>query len=246
MILAALLLVLGQAGAPPDTGAAYAAAMSQYRAGQYQAALHALRALVEELDEEPDIEAVRAQRVRALLRLAHAESTLGNAQSAREAMERALRADPNLQVDPGEYSPSYRRQLEEVRHSLGPLPAVLLPAPAPLDPSVPLAVVTETQPLSVLKLSAAGSALIGAGLAGFATYQGVQSHRWGKEARGLVAPGGALRPVVGAPERYRHASESAASSRRMAYAGAAGAAVAVATAGVLAWMGRDEPALFRF
>ena len=101
---------------------AYLAALSAYREGSYQAAIRGFRALASELERGAESPESYAEWIRAMLRLAHAEATIGHFAESRTAMEAVLVLEPRLQPDPEQFSPSYRRAFEQARARVAALP----------------------------------------------------------------------------------------------------------------------------
>lgn len=94
---------------------AYGGALATYQNGEYVSSIRTLYAVIDDLEKLPEGPETYSQWIRANLRLAHAESTIGHVKEMREAMERVLAMEPRLQPDPDLYSPSYRRDFEGVR-----------------------------------------------------------------------------------------------------------------------------------
>ncbi len=94
---------------------AYGGALATYQNGEYEGSIRTLRAIVEDLEALPESVEVYAQWIRALLRLAHAEATLGHTVRARAAMERVVALEPKYRPDPEQYSPTYRQEFEAAR-----------------------------------------------------------------------------------------------------------------------------------
>jgi hypothetical protein len=94
---------------------AYAGAMASYQAGDYGSTLRALRAILDDLEALPESPAAHAQWLRANLRLAHAELTVGRAERYRELLELVAATDPRHRPDPDQFSPTFRRDLEAAR-----------------------------------------------------------------------------------------------------------------------------------
>jgi hypothetical protein len=101
---------------------AYGGALAVYQNGEFESAVRTLRAIVEDLENLPEGDEAYAQWTRALLRLAHAAQTVGQAQVADEALLKLLRVDPDFQPDPDQYSPAYRRHVDELRARVRALP----------------------------------------------------------------------------------------------------------------------------
>ena len=109
--------LLGQASNAtlPELERAYAGALATYQNGEYEGSIRTLYAVVEDLEKLPESAEAYQQWVRALLRLAHAEGTIGHVGEARAAMEKVLSIEPRHQPDPEQYSPTYRREFDAAR-----------------------------------------------------------------------------------------------------------------------------------
>jgi hypothetical protein len=101
---------------------AYGGALAVYQNGEFESAVRTLRAIVEDLESLPEGEEAYAQWTRALLRLAHAAQTVGEGRVGDEALLKLLRVEPEFQPDPDQYSPAYRRRLDELRARVRALP----------------------------------------------------------------------------------------------------------------------------
>jgi hypothetical protein len=109
--------LLGQAGSATlaELERAYGGALATYQNGEYESSVRTLHAIADDLEKLPEGPEAFSQWVRAQLRLAHAEETLGHLREEREAMERVLAVEPHHQPDPDLYSPTYRREFEAAR-----------------------------------------------------------------------------------------------------------------------------------
>ncbi len=94
---------------------AYGGALATYQNGEYESSIRTLYAIVDDLEKMPETAEAYSQWIRALLRLAHAEATIGHTKEARDAMERVLAVEPRYQPDPEQYSPAYRRDFDAAR-----------------------------------------------------------------------------------------------------------------------------------
>jgi hypothetical protein len=101
---------------------AYGGALAVYQNGEFESAIRTLQAIVEDLEALPESEEAYAQWTRALLRLAHAAGTIGRRDLADESLVKLLMVDPGFQADADQYSPAYRRRLEELRARVRALP----------------------------------------------------------------------------------------------------------------------------
>jgi hypothetical protein len=94
---------------------AYAGALATYQNGDFEGAVRTLRAVIQDLDRLPPSEEMFSQWTRAMLRLARSEQTLGRGGEAKDVLQRLVRANPTVKVDPNQYPPSFTRQVDEVR-----------------------------------------------------------------------------------------------------------------------------------
>ncbi len=88
----------------------------------FEGSLETLKALTEALERLPDGEEVFSRWTKTLLRIAKIESDLGHPEVARRALDRLVRAAPDLSVDPELYPPKFVGILEEARAALRALP----------------------------------------------------------------------------------------------------------------------------
>jgi hypothetical protein len=93
----------------------YERAIAAYAIGDYRPAVRALRKLVAQLEAAPEGVEAHAQWLRAALRLAHAELTVGNRGAYRALLERVALVDPEHEADPDQFSPTFRRDLGDAR-----------------------------------------------------------------------------------------------------------------------------------
>ena len=116
--------LLGQSDAATvsELDRAYGGALAVYQNGEFESALRTLRAIVEDIEALPEGREPYRQWTRAQLRLAHAASTIGRQDEADAAMARLLRVEPGFRADPDQYSPTYRRRLDEIRARVLALP----------------------------------------------------------------------------------------------------------------------------
>jgi exonuclease VII small subunit len=101
---------------------AFGAARASYLSGDYEGSARTLRAIVEELDKLPDGEEAFSQWQRAMLRLARAESDLGQADASLATLDRLVRAAPQVQVDPTQNPPRFIRMVDEAKAQVKALP----------------------------------------------------------------------------------------------------------------------------
>ena len=101
---------------------AYGGALAVYQNGEFDSALRTLRAIIEDLEAFPEGSETYKQWIRAHQRLAHAAATIGRNDESDAAMTRMLRVEPNHRADPDQYSPTYRRRMDEIRARIRALP----------------------------------------------------------------------------------------------------------------------------
>lgn len=101
---------------------AYGGAVASYGSGDYEGSVRTLRAIIEELEKLPDSDAAFSQWQRAMLRLARAESELGQADASRATIDRLVRSAPQVQVDPASYPSRFIRGVDEAKSQLKSLP----------------------------------------------------------------------------------------------------------------------------
>jgi len=120
--------LLGQASNAtlPELDRAYGGALATYQNGEYEGSIRTLYAVIEDLERLPESQEAYGQWLRANLRLAHAETTLGHTAEARAAMERVLAVEPRYQPDPDQYSPTYRREFDAARARIAARPRRVL------------------------------------------------------------------------------------------------------------------------
>jgi tetratricopeptide (TPR) repeat protein len=116
--------LLGQsAGATlSELDRAYGGALAVFQNGEFESALRTLRAIVDDLEALPETRESYAQWIRASQRLAHAAMAVGRLEEADAALGKLLRVEPNHRADPDQYSPTFRRRLDEVRARIRTLP----------------------------------------------------------------------------------------------------------------------------
>jgi hypothetical protein len=101
---------------------AYGGALAVYQSGEFESAFRTLKAIIADLESLPESDEVYEQWVRAVLRLAHTALTMGSQRDVDAALLRLARTDLTVQPDPDQYSPSYRRRLEELKGRVRALP----------------------------------------------------------------------------------------------------------------------------
>lgn len=101
---------------------AYGGALAVYQNGEFESAIRTLRAIVEDLENLPESDEGYVQWRRALLRLAHAASTIGLDAEADAALSKLLQTELTYRPDADQYSPGYRRHFDELRAKVKGLP----------------------------------------------------------------------------------------------------------------------------
>jgi hypothetical protein len=110
---------------PPDwtrADADLAAAEAQIAAAKFEAALASAERLRRELGRSPQAAGAAQRRARAEVVAATAQIALGREGAARKSFERALAADPSLQLDAATTSPKVRRAFDAARGGSGGTP----------------------------------------------------------------------------------------------------------------------------
>jgi tetratricopeptide (TPR) repeat protein len=93
----------------------YASAVAAHAAGEFEASIVKLRAVVEALEALPEGSEPFAQWTRTMLRLARSEQELGRRVEAKAILERLLRAAPDAKADPRQFPPSFLALIAEAR-----------------------------------------------------------------------------------------------------------------------------------
>lgn len=101
---------------------AYGGALAVYQNGEFESALRTLEAIVADLEALPEGREPWQQWIRASLRLAHAAATVGRLDQADAALIRLLRIEPGFRADPDQYSPTYRRRMDDLRARVRAMP----------------------------------------------------------------------------------------------------------------------------
>lgn len=114
-------------GPPPgaalaDLERATEAARVAYLRGDYEGSLSGLRAIAADVERLPDGDAEFALWTKVMLRLARTELDLGRADAARRAVERVVRADPDVKVDRSLHPAPLVDEVERARAALRAIP----------------------------------------------------------------------------------------------------------------------------
>lgn len=94
---------------------AYAGALARFQAGEHEAAVRTLRAIVQDLERLPDSPDGFAQWSRAMLMLGRFEQAVGRDSDAEAALSRLVRVNPDVAVDPADFPPSFVALVERLR-----------------------------------------------------------------------------------------------------------------------------------
>ena len=110
-------------GKPPPSSLvelqrAHAAAVAAYGAGEFEASIKTLRAVVEALEALAPSADVFAEWTATMLRLARTEQELGRRAEAQALLEKLLRAAPDARPDARRYPPSFLALVEDARKRL--------------------------------------------------------------------------------------------------------------------------------
>jgi hypothetical protein len=115
-----------------EANRSYQAAIGADLSNDPERAIAILKATVEDLESLPESEEAFQQWERAMLRLAKVESQMqAYAGDAPAVVERVLRADPSLEVDPEVHGAEVARQVQLVRRRLKALPSRRLTVSSP-------------------------------------------------------------------------------------------------------------------
>jgi hypothetical protein len=110
-------LMTGEAQADPieTLDADYQAALALHAGGDFEGSIRSLRGLLGRLERLPGGEEVHSRWTRVMLRVARSEQAVGRRSEAQGLLERLLRVEPDVTVDPRLYPPGFHRLVEEVR-----------------------------------------------------------------------------------------------------------------------------------
>jgi hypothetical protein len=234
------------AGGGDDPEALFGRAQAAYRAGDYAASARTLEGLLGGMEADGAPPAPRDRWTRALLRLAQVEATLGRGTLSRSAIERALAVEPGLVPDPEQYSPRFRREVEQARARLELAPRFRLAVTAG---GVPAAVEIDGQPVGMAPvelLLPSGRYHVGVRAGSAAAGARVELSR---DERLSVELGGAPRPVTSGGATAARLSASPAPTEGglslnaeapadwMRPTALAAGGLAVVAAGLAAWQG---------
>jgi len=106
----------------PELDRAFGGALAVYQNGEYDSAARTLRAIVEDLEDLPESEAVWSQWTRAMMRLSHVHLTLHQLDESDAVQVALLKVDSTHQLDPVLYAPGFRAHFEELRQRVRAMP----------------------------------------------------------------------------------------------------------------------------
>ncbi|MBL0277011.1 MAG: hypothetical protein IPQ24_13135 [Anaeromyxobacter sp.] len=101
---------------------AFGGALAVYQNGEYESAARTLRAIIDDLEDLPESEAVWAQWTRAMARLAHVHQSMKQLEERDAVLVALLRADSSLQLESALYSQTFRAHLDELRQRVRAMP----------------------------------------------------------------------------------------------------------------------------
>ena len=99
----------------PELERAYVGAQAAFQADELDSALRTLHAIAGDLERLPEGPEAYALWLRTQLRIALAERTSRRPAAVAAAVERIVALEPGLVVDAQQYSPSFRREFDELR-----------------------------------------------------------------------------------------------------------------------------------
>ncbi len=101
---------------------AFGGALAVYQNGELDSAARTLRAIIADLEELPEGEAVWTQWTRAMMRLSHVHLSLQQPEERDAVQVALLKVDSSHQLDPVLYAPGFRAHFEELRQKVRALP----------------------------------------------------------------------------------------------------------------------------
>lgn len=101
---------------------AFGGALAVYQNGEFESAARTLRAIIEDLEDLPESEAVWAQWTRATMRLSHVHLSMKQLDELDAVQTGLLKIDSTHQLDPVLYAPGFRAHFEELRHRVRAMP----------------------------------------------------------------------------------------------------------------------------
>jgi len=101
---------------------AFGGALAVYQNGEFESAARTLRAIIEDLEDLPESEAVWSQWTRAMMRLSHVYLSMKQPEELDAVQVALLKVDSTHQLDPVLYAPGFRAHFEELRQRVRAMP----------------------------------------------------------------------------------------------------------------------------
>jgi hypothetical protein len=101
---------------------AFGGALAVYQNGEFDSAARTLRAIIDDLEDLPESEAVWNQWTRAMMRLSHVYLSMKQPDDLDAVQVALLKVDSTHQLDPVLYAPGFRAHFEEVRQRVRAMP----------------------------------------------------------------------------------------------------------------------------
>jgi hypothetical protein len=101
---------------------AFGGALAVYQNGELESAARTLRAIIEDLEDLPESEAVWSQWTRAMMRLSHVHLSMKQPEERDAVQVALLKVDSSHQLDPVLYAPGFRAHFEELRQRVRAMP----------------------------------------------------------------------------------------------------------------------------
>lgn len=101
---------------------AFGGALAVYQNGEFESAARTLRAIIDDLEDLPESEAVWSQWTRATMRLSHVHLSMKQLEELDAVQVALLKVDSTHQLDPVLYAPGFRAHFEELRQRVRAMP----------------------------------------------------------------------------------------------------------------------------
>jgi hypothetical protein len=101
---------------------AFGGALAVYQNGEFESAARTLRAIIDDLEDLPESEAVWNQWTRAMMRLSHVYLSMKQPDDLDAVQVALLKVDSTHQLDPVLYAPGFRAHFEELRQRVRAMP----------------------------------------------------------------------------------------------------------------------------
>jgi len=101
---------------------AFGGALAVYQNGELDSAARTLQAIVDDLEDLPESEAVWFQWTRAMARLSHVYLSMNRLDELEATQVALLKVDSSIQLDPTLYAPGFRARFDEVRQKVRAMP----------------------------------------------------------------------------------------------------------------------------